>query len=406
MIDLINEIGQTLANNKMRTFLTGIAVAWGIFMLIVLLGMSNGVVNAFQEQVFNQGTNQLKIWGGLTTQPWHGYKKGRYIELKESDMARLASDNPEQVANVSAQLSSEAVTISTDHDYMTSSYSGVFPSEARSRAMKMEQGRFINDLDMKEKRKVAVISTQTAESLFADPKNVVGKTLRIGDMVFTIIGVNESRWERGVYIPYSTARIMLGDGENVDNIAIELQNVRSEADGSEAESRTRRSLASQHDFNPADSGALYFWNQFNQKMQMNSGMNILNIAVWVIGLFTLLSGIIGVSNIMFVSVRERTHEIGVRRAIGAKPRSILTQIICESIAITTLFGYIGILLGSAVNELLAHITENFEGIANPRTDLSIALSVTLVLIIAGMAAGLFPALKSLKIKPVEALREE
>lgn len=406
MIDLINEIGQTLANNKMRTFLTGIAVAWGIFMLIVLLGMSNGVVNAFQAQVFNQGTNTLKIWGGLTTEPWHGYKKGRYIAMKEGDMARLAADNPEQVANVSAQLSSRSVTISTDHDYMTSSYSGVFPSEARSRAMKMEQGRFINDLDMKEKRKVAVISTQTAESLFADPKNVVGKTLRIGDMVFTVIGVNESRWERGVYIPYSTARMLLGGGENVDNIAIELKNVRSEADGFEAENRTRRTLAAQHDFNPTDSGALYFWNQFNQKMQMNSGMNILNIAVWVIGLFTLLSGIIGVSNIMFVSVRERTHEIGVRRAIGAKPRSILTQIICESIAITTIFGYIGILLGSAVNELLARLTENFEGISNPRTDLSIALSVTLVLILAGMAAGLFPALKSLKIKPVEALREE
>lgn len=406
MIDLISEIGQTLANNKMRTFLTGIAVAWGIFMLIVLLGMSNGVVNAFRAEVFNQGTNQLKIWGGFTTQPWRGYKKGRYIELKEADMARLAADNPGQVAGVSSQIYSPSLTISTDHDYMTSSYSGVFPSEARSRALKMEQGRFINDLDMKEKRKVTVLSSQTAESLFADPKNVVGKTVKAGDVVFTVIGVYESKWDRGFYIPYSTARVLLGGGDAVYSIALELKNVASQADGTEAENRTRRTLAATHDFNPSDSGAVDFWNQFNQKMQMNDGMNILSAAVWVIGLFTLLSGIIGVSNIMFVSVRERTHEIGVRRAIGAKPRSILTQIICESIAITTLFGYIGIFLGSLVNELIARLTANMAGIASPRTDLGIALSVTLVLIIAGMAAGLFPALKSLKIKPVEALREE
>lgn len=406
MIDLFSEIGQTLANNKMRTFLTGIAVAWGIFMLIVLLGMSNGVVHAFEGQVHKQGTNQLKIWGGFTTEPWHGYKKGRHITLKEGDLERLATDNPEQVAGVSAQLYSSAMTISTDHDYTSSSFSGVFPSEAHARALKMAQGRFINDVDMKEKRKVAVLSTQTAETLFADPNNVVGKTVRAGDVVLTVIGVYESRWDRGLYIPYSTARILLGGGDSVNNISIELKNVASEADGTEAENRTRRSLAAQHDFNPTDSGAVDFWNQFTQKMQMNTAVNILNIAVWVIGLFTLLSGIIGVSNIMFVSVRERTHELGVRRAIGAKPRSILTQIICESIAITTLFGYIGIFLGSAVNEVIARLTENFEGISNPRTDLGIAVSVTVVLILAGMAAGLFPALKALKIKPVEALREE
>lgn len=406
MIDLFSEIGQTLANNKMRTFLTGIAVAWGIFMLIVLLGMSNGVVHSFEGQVHKQGTNQLKIWGGFTTEPWHGYKKGRYITLKEGDLERLATDNPEQAAGVSAQLYSSTMTISTDHDYTMSNFSGVFPSEARGRALKMAQGRFINDVDMKEKRKVAVLSTQTAESLFADPNNVVGKMVRAGDVMYTVIGVYESHWDRGLYIPYSTARIMLGGGDSVDNISIELKNVASEADGTEAENRTRRTLAAQHDFSPTDSGAVDFWNQFTQKMQMNTAVNILNIAVWVIGMFTLLSGIIGVSNIMFVSVRERTHEIGVRRAIGAKPRSILTQIICESIAITTLFGYIGIFLGSAVNEVIARLTENFEGITNPRTDLGIALSVTVVLIIAGMAAGLFPALKALKIKPVEALREE
>ncbi len=406
MIDLLHEIGQTLTNNKMRTFLTGIAVVWGIFMLIVLLGMSNGVVNSFRENVHNQGTNVLKIWGGVTSEAWHGYKEGRYIQLKENDLQRIASDNTAQVSGVTAQIMSEPLTISTPHDYMTSSYSGVFPGEARQRALKMVQGRFINDLDMKEKRKVVVISTQTAESLFANPDDVVGRTLRIGDMVFTVIGVNESRWERGVYIPYSTAKMLGGNSDNIDNITVELKNVATEADGTEAENRTRRSLSSAHEFRPDDPSAVNLWNQFNQKQQMNTGMSILNIAVWIIGIFTLLSGIIGVSNIMFVSVRERTHEIGVRRAIGAKPRSILSQIILESVAITTIFGYVGIVLGSIVCEIIARLTENSQGFSNPRTDISIALSVTVVLIISGMAAGLFPALKALKIKPVEALREE
>ncbi|MDE6166678.1 MAG: FtsX-like permease family protein, partial [Muribaculaceae bacterium] len=251
-----------------------------------------------------------------------------------------------------------------------------------------------------------VLSSKTAETLFADPGEAVGSVVKMGDIAFTVVGVYDTEWDQSIYVPFTTARVLAGGGDRIDSIVIELKNVNSEADGTEAETRTRKSLAANHAFRADDESAVSIWNRFNQQLEMNRGMNILNMAVWVIGLFTLLSGIIGVSNIMFVSVRERTHEIGVRRAIGARPRSILSQILFESVAITTLFGYIGIFLGSAVNELIARMTEQTEFISNPRTDLNIALSVTVVLIIAGMLAGLFPALKALKVKPVEALREE
>lgn len=406
MIDLLNEIGQSLGNNKGRTVLTGIAVAWGIFMLIVLLGMSNGVLNSFRENRHSQGANMLKVWGGVTSEAWQGYKEGRSIDLKASDIPTIVRDNPSQAAEVVGQIQGPSVTISTPHDYMLSSYAGVYPSEARQRALEMSSGRFLNDLDLRERRKVVVISSKTAETLFANPAEAVGQAIRIGDLSFKVVGVYDTEWDRQVYIPFTTARTLAANGEIVNSINIELQNVETEEDGMDAETRARRSMAANHGFRADDESAVAVWNRFVQQLTMNKGMNILNIAVWVIGLFTLLSGIIGVSNIMFVSVRERTHEIGIRRAIGAKPRSILTQIILESVAITTLFGYVGIVFGSIVTGIMAKFAESVEFLSNPGTDLSIALAVTVVLIIAGMFAGLFPALKALKIKPVEALRDE
>ncbi len=406
MIDLLKEIWQTMSNNKLRTALTGVAVAWGIFMLIVLMGMSRGVVNAFNDNRRSQGTNMLKVWGGVTTEPWRGYKEGRTIDLKESDMARVATDNPVQAASVSAEINGQNLTISTPRDYMVSRYTGVYPIEAKLRAIDMVRGRFINDVDIRDHRKVMVLSEQNAVTLFGNVDAAMGQAVKAGDLSFKVVGVYDSDWARTVYIPYTTARSLSGNGDAVDNITVELRNVSSEADGELAESRTRRTLSGIHNFRDDDESAIWVWNRFTQQLQMKQGMSILETAVWVIGLFTLLSGIIGVSNIMFVSVKERTHEIGIRRAIGAKPRSILTQIVLESVAITTLFGYIGIVAGTALTEVIARLSEGTDFLKNPRMDLSVALTVTVVLVIAGMCAGLFPALKALKIKPVEALRDE
>lgn len=406
MTDLLNEIGQTMANNKLRTALTGVAVAWGIFMLIVLMGMSKGVVNSFNENRRSQGTNMLKVWGGVTTEPWRGYKEGREVTLKDGDMVEIARRNPEKAASVTAEVNIPALTISTPHDYMTSSISGVFPQEAKMRALDMKYGRFINDADIAQRRKVMVLAEQSAITLFGDDSKAVGSQVKAGALSFMVVGVYATDWGRTIYAPFTTAQALSAKGDEVDNITVELQNVSTEADGDEAEQQTRKALSAMHDFKAEDESAVSVWNRFTQQLMMQKGLGILDTAVWIIGLFTLLSGIIGVSNIMFVSVKERTHEIGIRRAIGAKPRSILTQIIVESVAITTLFGYVGIMAGTAVMEVVAHLGESSGFLKNPRVDLSLTLSVTVVLIIAGIGAGLFPALKALKVKPVEALRDE
>lgn len=406
MIDLLTEVAQTLRNNRTRTLLTGLAVAWGIFMLVVLLGMSNGVVNSFEKNVDDQGMNILKIWGSRTSRAWHGYKEGRIISLRAGDMERIAADSPDKVNGVTAQLSSAPVTISTPHDYISTNYSGIFPSLQNERRLKIGQGRFINDRDLAERRKVAVISSLVADALFPKSTVVVGQPLRIGNIVFTIVGTFNSDWSREIYVPFTTAQLLMGYGDLVDEISVDLKNVHSQADGTEAEERVRRSLAAAHDFSPDDPSAVNTWNQFNQQLQMGTGMKILHIAVWVIGLFTLVSGIIGVSNIMFVSVRERTHEIGVRRAIGARPSAILVQILSESVAITTLSGIAGVVLGTLLTHAIDHLQGDSEAFLNPGIDFNLAMSVMFVLIVAGLGAGLFPALKAIKIKPVEALREE
>lgn len=408
MIDLANEIWQTMRNNKLRTALTGVAVAWGIFMLIVLLGMSRGVINAFDANVGKQGGNIVEVFSGMTTEPYHGYKMGRVIQLKGDDMGIIKIHGDDKVKNVTASIDGPSVTLATDHDYAQSYYEGVFPSELKSHGNELICGRFINDVDIKEQRKVIVLSAKMAESLYVTPEKAVGQSLKVGNLMFLVIGVFDSRHSRSVYIPYTTARALAGNSDNVDALKVELQNVSTMADGEAVEENLRRTLSGIHEFDPKDSGAIWIWNQFNQRLSMSTGMNILNITVWVIGIFTLLSGIIGVSNIMFVSVKERTHEIGIRRAIGARPRSILTQIILESVSITTLFGYIGIILGTAVTAVLAHFIGEHpdRGFLNPGVNISIAFQVTLVLIIAGAMAGLFPALKALKVKPVEALRDE
>lgn len=406
MIDLIREILQTMRNNRLRTFLTGVSVAWGIFMLIILLGASRGVYNAANSGFASNGANVVQVWGGVTSKPYKGYKEGRGINLKDGDMAAIADNIPDYIENATAQINLKTTIISTPKDYMSGSCSGVYPNEAKLRGHTIVYGRFINEADLGDARKVVVLNDRTAGQLFDSPAQAVGEYVSVGDLSFKVIGVYSARWGQTAYIPYTTAYMLNGYNENVDMLVAEMKNVHSEADGDRVEQDIRNTLSQQHDTDPGDNSAYWVWNRFKQNITMNNGLNILNIVIWLIGIFTLLSGIIGVSNIMFVSVKERTHEIGIRRAIGAKPRQILTQILMESLSITGLFGYIGIAMGIGFTELLNSLVGETDFMKNPTVDVSIAVEVTVVLIIAGALAGLFPALKALKVKPVEALRDE
>lgn len=272
----------------------------------------------------------------------------------------------------------------------------------------MTKGRFINQNDINQRRRVVVVNEESAKTLFGD-KEPVGQLVKISDLSFTVVGTYKQEWRRDVYIPYSTARAMSGGSDKVNNITVKLSGVKTLEESENAEKGFRSTLGRQHTFAEDDNGSLWIWNRFSDYLTTSTAMGAIGMAVWIIGLLTMLSGIVGVSNIMFVSVRERTHEIGVRRAIGAKPRSILRQIILESVAITTLFGYVGIVLGMLVSEgigMLVAAGGERSPLKDPTVDIAIAIQVTVVLIIAGAFAGLFPAMKSLKIKPVEALRDE
>jgi len=408
VIDLINEILQTLKHNKLRTSLTGFAVAWGIFMLIVLLGMGNGVTNSFRENALAPGSQKIQVWGGRTSKPYHGYREGRFIELKNADISRLEKENSGFIDEVSSVIYGNSTTITAGTHSRSSSYSGVFPSQITTAGnIDKIHGRVFNDKDMASRAKVIVLPKDYADELFPpDGLKAIGKRVNMGGLSYLVIGVYEARWGREVYIPYTTAQMLAGNEDKPGSLQVMLKNLTTVEEGDKAEEDIKQTLSAAHDFDPGDPSAVWVWNQFSGGMRGLQAMNILNLSIWILGLLTLLSGVVGISNIMFVSVKERTHEIGIRRAIGAKPHSILIQIIAESIAITTLFGYIGIVLGTAATQLISAGIGDTDFLKNPAVSLTTAIEVTIVLIMAGALAGLFPALKSLKVKPVEALRDE
>ena len=406
MFDLFNEILQTLSHNKLRTALTGLAVAWGIFMLIVLLGVARGVTNSFESNMMGPGSKSIQIWGGNTSKPYGGYREGRRIRMSDSDPEDIARSNTRRISDVSSVIYGEAQLTRSPKASMTIEYTGMYPSSFAQERYSMVSGRYINDKDMADQAHVIVLAEDNVPVLFPDGDDPLGKYVSVKGISFKVVGVYHANWGRDNIIPYTTARTMAASKDEVGSIKVSLGDVTTEADGEEAEQSVRRTLARNHTFDPDDTGALWVNNRFTQGLQAQSGMNILNMSVWVLGLLTLLSGIVGISNIMFVSVRERAHEIGVRRAIGARPGSILVQVITESVAITTLFGYIGIVMGTALTQVIGMATAESGVLENPTVNLSLAFEVTMVLIVAGALAGLFPALKAIKVKPVEALRDE
>ncbi|MBD5344310.1 MAG: ABC transporter permease [Bacteroides sp.] len=408
MLDLINEILLTLRTNKMRTVLTGFAVSWGIFLLIVLLSVARGVVNKSQQFFSSQDSDILQIHGGWTQMPYKGYKEWRQINLKSTDPDYLKAVTGDGLHDVKASIRNSSAVVSTGRDYVNSGYQGVMPGNIDAEGgVKLTLGRDINPIDMQEMRRVVVLSRRNADNLLDPSRDPLGQLVTINGLTFTVVGIYESEWRNDVYIPYSVARNMSTDKTVISQIRGRMTDISTLEQSQQVETEVRNALARVHDFDPADESAVWIWNRFERYVNTLEAQTGLSIAVWILGILTLISGIVGVSNIMFVSVRERTHEIGIRRAIGARPLVILRQIILESVAITSIFGYIGILAGMGTAELLGKLIAGPQSpLLNPRIDLSIAVQVMVVLIVAGALAGLFPALKSLKIKPVEALRDE
>lgn len=406
MFDLFNEIAQTMRNNRLRTFLTGISVAWGIFMLIVLLGAARGVTNNFEENMGNRNYNTINVYGGRTSMPFKGYKDGRTIQLKGSDRAVLMEDNSDFVSDVAPFASVDTAKISTALYTLSDGFSAVYPKAAGDDRIKIVYGRFINERDISGSRRVMVLRSDKAALLFGKAEDALGMTVKSMGLAWTVVGIYEHPWHSQSYAPYSTFKAVTGNNDDAYQLMVTLTGLESKSEADEAGNSIRASLAKAHHFDPDDKSAVWMWNELKSYFDTLEGFALLKTAVWVIGLLTLLTGIVGVSNIMFVSVRERTHEIGVRRAIGAKPRSILTQILAESVSITALFGYVGVFFGMVALQIVDYFTKDVDGFSNPTVNISIAVEVTVALVIAGALAGLMPALKAIKVKPVEALRDE
>lgn len=417
MIDFWQEIYSTIKRNKLRTFLTGFSVSWGIFILIVLLGAGNGLIHAFDSNSEGRALNSIRIFPGMTSMPYKGMTVGRQINLSNNDLSLLNTKFKKNVITTSATIS-KTLTVSYNNQTTTLSLIGVNDDYRDIESCEMKEGRFINKLDLKEKSKVIVINDNTIKKLFEKSDNPVGKMLNAGGIMFKVIGTYKSSNEHEsnqAYIPFSTTQLMYCKGDSVDNIIFTTKGLNTEKSNSDFEQDYRKEMGKIHQFDSLDKSAIWIWNRLEQYLDQQKASDVLRIAIWIIGIFTLLSGVVGVSNIMLITVRERTREFGIRKALGAKPASILRLIIAESVTITAIFGYIGMLLGIAATEYMNVLFGDQQVNAgvfsttvfkDPTVDLSIAIQATITLIIAGTLAGFFPARKATKIRPIEALRAE
>ena len=417
MRDVLTEIWSTAKRNKLRTGLTGFAVAWGIFMLIVLLGAGNGLINAQIKQSGRFLANSMVVFGGETSKAFQGMKEGRSISLKDKDVNATQHDFKQNVDDVGAQLLQWGVTISNGQQYINTTLIGVYPNHNKIDKVEMVQGRFINDIDLKEKRKVLVLSSKQQEELCEHEASLVGKYVNVGSFAFRVVGIykDQENGQANAVTSYSVLKTIYGKGDDAGRIEFNFHGLETEQDNENFETAYRKRINANHMAAPDDESAIYLWNRYTQSMQMTKGIGIIRTALWIVGLFTLLSGIVGVSNIMLITVQERTREFGIRKAIGAKPWSILRLIIVESVIITTVFGYVGMLLGVFANEYmdatLGHDvidTGLFRAtmFVDPTVGLDVCIEATAVMIIAGTIAGLVPAMKAAKIRPIEALRAE
>lgn len=412
------EIFSALKQNKLRTFFTAFGVFWGIFMLVIMLGSGSGLRNGVTQDMGDMATNSLFMWTQRTTMPYKGFPRGRQYYFNNDDTEALKKKVPE-IAYIAPRLRVRGGE--NDNNVIRGRETGVFeifgdvPEYNLIDPMQILKGRYINPIDINNFRKTAVIGLKVKETLFKENEKVIGETIRIQGVYFTVVGFFKSkktgrqaeREEQAIFIPFSTLQRTYNYGNIVGWYSITSKATSSAA---EVETKCKALLRQRHRIHPDDERAIGSFNVEKQYKKMTGLFLGINVLIWIVGTGTLFAGIVGVSNIMLIIVKERTKEIGIQRALGATPFNIMSQIILESILLTTLAGYIGLVIGTGLIELINYIlvtTQADTGMfKRPEIDFSIATTAIILLVFSGMIAGLIPAKKAVSIKPIDALRNE
>jgi len=415
-LDILGEIFDALKANKLRTFLTGFAIVWGIFMLILLLAAGNGLKNGMESNFFYMAKNTVMLYPGITTKPYAGLQKGRQLNFKAEDIDYMEKEI-RKIAKVEQytpifNIWNDSITYKSESD--VTALCGVRPGYEIMRSLSIERGRFLNKSDELCKNKVVIIHPKTEKNLFKG-ENGVGKTICINGIPFKVVGIfNEKResWRPDIYIPFATSQALFNPSGLITDISFSVAGIDNKEKSQELQKQLRAIMAKRLNFDPEDNEAVWIRDNVSDSMQAASIFSGIIFFIWIIGIGTLIAGIVGVGNIMLITVKERTKEFGIRKALGATPASILKSVILESLIITVSFGYIGLFLGILLSETVAKILDSmpkdreneFTTFMNPTVDITIAFMALAILIIAGTMAGYIPARKAVKIKPIEALQ--
>jgi putative ABC transport system permease protein len=415
-MDHWQEIQHALTRNKLRTFLTAFGVFWGIFMLVVMLGSGNGLENGAMREYRDGATNSFYVWTRATSKPYQGLPAGRQFSLDNHDTAVLRQEVPEiEVVAPRNQLGGFGGGNNVVRGNQAGAFNvmGDYPEIRIIESVRLNAGRFLNDFDLQERRKVAVIGPRVAEVLFEAGEDPIGEHIRINGVYFKVIGVHRplqsgdqgDRAAQTIYVPFTTFQSAFNFGDRVGWFAITSS---PDVPASVAEKATLAVLAKQHRVAPDDDRAFGRWNTEDEYRKVQGLFMGIRALVWIVGIGTLAAGVIGVSNIMLVIVRERTREIGIRRAVGATPAAVMAQTLVEALVLTALAGCLGLMAGVAVVDgtamLLAKSEADARMFMNPSVSLSSALAALAVLVVSGVLAGLIPAQRAVRVSPVEALR--
>jgi putative ABC transport system permease protein len=407
-LDTWQEILDTIRANKLRSFLTAFSVAWGIFMLIVLLGSGQGLSHGIEYQFRDDAINSIWCFPGQTSIPYKGLAPGRRVQFTNDDREEIRTGVGDVEHITSRFYINGNLRVRYKKETTTFDVRSVHPDHQYLEKTIMTEGRFLNALDLAEYRKVAVIGLRVRDALFKK-EPALGKLIEINGVAFQVVGLftddgGEGEQEK-IYLPITTAQRAFGGANRVAMIMMttgETPLDRTEAMAKDVKHR----LATRHTFSADDPRAVFVNNNNEQFQRFTNLMSAIRLFVWIVGIGTILAGVVGVSNIMMITVRERTREIGVRKALGATPWSVVGLILQESILITSVAGYTGLVAGIAVLEVASKNLAGTEFFRNPEVDLAVAIEATLLLIVAGLAAGFVPARRAARIRPVEALRDE